>query len=65
MSPRIASRPPSRYARAHAFAFYRRTFQLVTAAILGYALYQASRAAARCIGWAVVLAFILYPLQGA
>ena len=43
--------------------FYRRTFQLVTAAILGYALYRILEPLRGVIGWAAVLAFILYPLQ--
>jgi predicted PurR-regulated permease PerM len=41
--------------------FYRRSFQLVTAAILGYALYL--RPLRSELGWAAVLAFILYPPQ--
>ncbi len=43
--------------------FYRRTFQLVTAAILGYVLYRILEPLRGVIGWAAVLAFILYPLQ--
>ena len=43
--------------------FYRRTFQLATAAILGYALYRILEPLRGVIGWAAVLAFILYPLQ--
>jgi predicted PurR-regulated permease PerM len=43
--------------------FYRRSFQLVTAAILGYALYQILRPLRSELGWAAVLAFILYPPQ--
>jgi len=44
-------------------AFYTRTFQLVTAAILGYGLYRILEPLFGMLGWAAVLAFILYPLQ--
>ncbi|MFZ1905503.1 MAG: AI-2E family transporter [Steroidobacteraceae bacterium] len=44
-------------------SFYRRTFQLGTAAILGYALYQIIAPLREEIGWAAVLAFILHPLH--
>ena len=44
-------------------SFYRRTFQLTTAAILGYALYQIIVPLREEIGWAAVLAFILHPLH--
>jgi predicted PurR-regulated permease PerM len=44
-------------------SFYRRTFQLTTAAILGYALYRIIAPLREEIGWAAVLAFILYPLE--
>lgn len=43
--------------------FYRRCFQLVTAAVLGYALYKVIAPLLGMLGWAVVLAFILYPLH--
>ncbi|MBV8146200.1 MAG: AI-2E family transporter [Gammaproteobacteria bacterium] len=43
--------------------FYRRCFQLVTAALLGYGLYKLLNPLFGMIGWAVVLAFILHPLQ--
>jgi len=43
--------------------FYRRCFQLVTAGVLGYALYRILEPLLGIIGWAVVLAFILSPLQ--
>jgi len=43
--------------------FYRRTFQLVTAAVLGYALYKILEPLFGVLGWAAVLAFILYPLH--
>ena len=43
--------------------FYRRTFQLVTTAILGYALYRILEPLFGMLGWAAVLAFILYPLH--
>ena len=43
--------------------FYRRCFQIVTAALLGYALYKLLNPLFGMIGWAVVLAFILHPLQ--
>jgi predicted PurR-regulated permease PerM len=44
-------------------SFYRRCFQLVTAAVLGYALYKILAPLLGMLGWAVVLAFILYPLH--
>lgn len=43
--------------------FYRRTFQLVTAAVLGYGLYKILEPLFGVLGWAAVLAFILYPLH--
>ena len=43
--------------------FYRRCFQLVMAGVLGYALYRILEPLLGIIGWAVVLAFILSPLQ--
>jgi len=43
--------------------FYRRCFQIVTAALLGYGLYKLLSPLFGMIGWAVVLAFVLYPLQ--
>jgi predicted PurR-regulated permease PerM len=43
--------------------FYRRCFQIITAAILGYALYKLLNPLFGMIGWAVVLAFVLYPLH--
>jgi predicted PurR-regulated permease PerM len=43
--------------------FYRRCFQLVTAAVLGYLIYQVLRPLSGVLGWAAVLAFILYPLH--
>jgi predicted PurR-regulated permease PerM len=43
--------------------FYRRCFQIVTAAVLGYALYKVIAPLLGMLGWAVVLAFILYPLH--
>src|SRR5215470_20061111 len=43
--------------------FYRRCFQIVTAALLGYGLYKLLNPLFGMIGWAVVLAFILHPLQ--
>jgi predicted PurR-regulated permease PerM len=43
--------------------FYRRCFQIVTAALLGYGLYKLLSPLFGMIGWAVVLAFILHPLQ--
>ena len=44
-------------------AFYRRCFLIVTAALLGYALYRTIEPLLGILGWAVVLAFILYPLH--
>jgi predicted PurR-regulated permease PerM len=43
--------------------FYRRCFQLTTAAVLGYALYKILDPLFTIIAWAAVLAFILYPLH--
>jgi predicted PurR-regulated permease PerM len=43
--------------------FYRRTFLIVTGAILGYLLYRMLNPLFGMIGWAVVLAFILHPLH--
>lgn len=43
--------------------FYRRCFQVVTAAILGYALFRLIDPLLGMLGWAVMLAFILYPLH--
>ena len=43
--------------------FYRRCFQIVMAALLGYALYKLLNPLFGMIGWAVVLAFTLHPLQ--
>jgi len=43
--------------------FYRRCFQIITAAVLGYALYKLLNPLFGMIGWAVVLAFVLHPLH--
>ena len=43
--------------------FYRRCFQIVMAALLGYGLYKLLSPLFGMIGWAAVLAFILHPLQ--
>jgi predicted PurR-regulated permease PerM len=43
--------------------FYRRCFQIITAAILGYGLYRMLDPLFGILGWAVVLAFVLHPLQ--
>jgi predicted PurR-regulated permease PerM len=43
--------------------FYRRCFLIVTAVILGFAFYRIVAPLLGIIGWAVVLAFILYPLH--
>lgn len=43
--------------------FYRRTFQIATAAALAYLLFRILRPLSGMLGWAAVLAFILYPLQ--
>jgi predicted PurR-regulated permease PerM len=45
--------------------FYRRCFQIVTAAILGYALYRMLNPLFGILAWAVVLAFTLHPLHEA
>src|SRR5580704_14708105 len=44
-------------------AFYRRSFLIVTAAILGYALYRIIEPMLGILGWTVVLSFILYPVH--
>ena len=44
-------------------AFYRRTFLTVTAAILGYAVFKIVEPLLGMMGWAIMLAFILYPLH--
>ena len=43
--------------------FYRRCFQITTAAILGYGLYRMLNPLFGIVGWAVVLAFVLHPLH--
>src|ERR1700719_5021657 len=43
--------------------FYLRSFQLATAAILGYLLFRILDPLSGMLGWAVVLAFILHPLH--
>ncbi|MBV9698476.1 MAG: AI-2E family transporter [Gammaproteobacteria bacterium] len=43
--------------------FYRRCFQVATAVVLGYAVYRVLEPLLSVLGWAIVLAFILYPLQ--
>jgi predicted PurR-regulated permease PerM len=43
--------------------FYRRCFQIVTAALLGYALYRMLNPLFGMLAWAVVLAFVLHPLH--
>ena len=43
--------------------FYRRSFLIVAAALLAYALYQVLMPLRAELGWAAVLAFTLYPLQ--
>ena len=42
--------------------FYRRSFQVATAAVLGYLLLRILRPLSGMLGWAVVLAFVLHPL---
>ena len=44
-------------------AFYRRCFQIATAAILAYLLYRVLSPLGGMLGWAAVLAFIFYPLH--
>src|SRR6266480_3110944 len=44
-------------------SFYRRSFQIATAAILGYLLYRVLSPLSGMLGWAAVLAFILHPLH--
>jgi predicted PurR-regulated permease PerM len=44
-------------------SFYRRCFQIATAAILAYLLYRVLEPLSGMLGWAVVLAFVLYPLH--
>jgi predicted PurR-regulated permease PerM len=43
--------------------FYRRCFQIVAAAVLAYLLYEILLPLRAELGWAAVLAFILYPLN--
>jgi predicted PurR-regulated permease PerM len=43
--------------------FYRRCFQVATAAVLAFALYEVLNPLRSILGWAAVLAFILYPLH--
>ena len=43
--------------------FYRRCFQIATALILAYFLYELLMPLKSVIGWAAVLAFILYPVH--
>jgi predicted PurR-regulated permease PerM len=43
--------------------FYRRCFQIATVAILAFALYEILSPLRSIIGWAAVLAFIVYPLH--
>lgn len=43
--------------------FYRRAFQIATAAVLAYLLFQTLHPLGDVLGWGVVLAFILHPLQ--
>lgn len=43
--------------------FYRRCFQVVAAAIIAYLLYETLSPLRTELGWAAVLAFILYPLN--
>jgi predicted PurR-regulated permease PerM len=43
--------------------FYRRCFQIVAAAVLAWLLYEILLPLRAELGWAAVLAFILYPLQ--
>ena len=43
--------------------FYRRSFQIATAAVLGYLLFRILDPLSGMLGWAVVLAFILHPLH--
>jgi predicted PurR-regulated permease PerM len=44
-------------------AFYRRCFQIATAAVLAFALYEMLSPLLSVLGWAAVLAFILHPLH--
>jgi predicted PurR-regulated permease PerM len=43
--------------------FYRRCFQIATASILAFALYEILSPLRSILGWAAVLAFILHPLH--
>ena len=43
--------------------FYRRSFLIVTAVLLGYAVFRILYPLLGILGWAIVLAFILSPLQ--
>ncbi|HEY0767261.1 MAG TPA: AI-2E family transporter [Steroidobacteraceae bacterium] len=44
-------------------SFYQRCFQIATAAILGYLLFRILDPLSGVLGWAAVLAFVLYPLH--
>jgi predicted PurR-regulated permease PerM len=44
-------------------SFYRRCFQIATAAVIAYLLFRVLSPLSGMLGWAVVLAFVLYPLQ--
>jgi predicted PurR-regulated permease PerM len=44
-------------------SFYKRCFQIATAAVLAYGLYEILSPLRSMLGWAVVLAFILHPLH--
>src|SRR5215475_7015269 len=44
-------------------SFYRRTFVIVTLAVLGWALLSILHPLWTTLGWAAVLAFLLNPLQ--
>jgi predicted PurR-regulated permease PerM len=44
-------------------SFYRRTFVVVTVAIVGYLLFRVLTPLAGALGWAAVLAFLLLPLR--
>jgi predicted PurR-regulated permease PerM len=59
--PDVAERPPE----APGEAFYRRVFALATAALLGLAVFQILRPFVAPLLWAVLLAFLLFPLNRA
>src|ERR1700747_654959 len=61
-APSRRPRDPATLVPMHS-TFYRRCFQVATVAILAFALYEILSPLRSIIGWAAVLAFIVYPLH--